>query len=1526
LVCSLLVSKINLRAMLKSTRYFIILFIFFTGLKTEAQVVYKFSSRIDKFPKELNEFMSKNIDKDRKKSLKAFMLEFETFWTSDTLSQDQKKGIIKDANIMSAKRMRPYPDFDLYIKTIISLGRSKSAMVQFDVWMESLDPLMKAKSRSDFHKYLTKSTELFTHKFLYSSPTVRWEVNKLDFQIKSDGKHPKFIFNTIDMRCYTRRDTGVIFQTQGELDIITGRWKGIGGRIDWRRAKLDTAKVYALLRDYSMRLNSSKFFADSVTFYDHRRFGFAIPGYLSENILSSPPKQAIFPTFISYRKDLEIKDIFLNVDYHGGYSLKGAKIIGSGDKNQKAYFIFKRKGKRLVWAGAESFNIEPGRIISQRVNIIIYLDGDSIYHPGLSLSFNESKKLLNIYRMEKGLSMAPFYDSYHQLDLYTEAMFWNMDEDYIDLKMIQEAGNISSAYFESLNFFSAARYDRIKGLDRINPIYALHKFTTDQGFDEFYVEDFAAFMRLGKDGVKAMLMRLATQGFLIYDVNEDYCIVKERVHTYVMADKGRVDYDVIRFNSSVRGIPNASINLLNNDLLIQGVRSVFLSDSQKVYIYPKNQRVVVKKNRDFTFDGKIKAGRFDLYAKECYFNYDEFKLDLPIIDSLSFKVVAFEENKWGERPQIRVKTVIEDFKGEILVDDPDNKSGRKDFPEYPVLTSKTHSFVYYNKKSIFNGVYPKDKFYYRLESFTIDSLDNFETEGLEFKGYLASAGIFPDIDEPLKVQKDYSLGFETETGPAGFNIYGNKGKYVSKISISNQGLRGDGELKYLTSVSKSTDFVFFPDSTIATLDSYVINERKSGVEYPSVNAENVKMQWQPYRDLMTVRNHKPDYPIMMYKQEASLSGRLFLTPNDLTGDGSIAIKDAEMVADMYKFKNQYYNSDTCDFRLKKFVDESMGLGGLSDNNEDAYSTSNFKARIDFKERKGEFEANGGEKRVNFPENMYYCYMDQFVWYMDKDETEFSSTANRPADFDSMSEEDKIDVDIQGSEFVSTHPNQDSLSFVATRAIFNRRAARIHAFGVEYIRVADVAIIPDKKELKIFRKAEIEELTNAIIWANATAKYHRLYNGTININGRRSYTGRALYDYKDETGEISNIYFTNIYVDTTGTSIGEGEIAENAKFTLSPAFDFHGRSRLIANNDSLYFAGGTRIHYDCDTLERQWIYFAAFINPTNVQIPINKTINNVNNTDLFAGIYQNKRGSDIFHSFFDPVSSNNRNAIASATGVLAYDKITQEYRISTPDKLKQLTLPFDYVSLSKKDCIIRTEGKMDIGMNPGQVKLDAYGKGSYFISSDSVSAYVSIPLNFFFSDKALEVMVNDLNSQMDADGVNLDSRPFNIMLGQVFGNEEAEKLMTEITMQGGAFRKIPKELQSTLLISDVELKYNTRTRSWISTGQIGIASSGKTQINKYFDGIIEIENKGSYLEFRMVIDLGGGSYYFFDYNSSSGIMQVYSTNEEYVTIIKETKPDDMKMKSKEEGVTLKYRYVLGTPVGYKKFIRQMKLYN
>jgi hypothetical protein len=188
------------------------------------QYIYKFSTKTDKFPSELYEFMSTNLDKSRKKDLKVFIAEFRNFWMSDTLSEMQKKAVIKITNKMSIKRMRPFPNYEIYIKTIMNLSRNQVALGMFDKWMKTLTPLLKSKSSTNYVRYLQKSTELFEHNYIYSSNAVIWKVSNLDFEISVNGTMPVFTFNTIDISCKTRRDSSIIFQTQGKLDIIKGKW------------------------------------------------------------------------------------------------------------------------------------------------------------------------------------------------------------------------------------------------------------------------------------------------------------------------------------------------------------------------------------------------------------------------------------------------------------------------------------------------------------------------------------------------------------------------------------------------------------------------------------------------------------------------------------------------------------------------------------------------------------------------------------------------------------------------------------------------------------------------------------------------------------------------------------------------------------------------------------------------------------------------------------------------------------------------------------------------------------------------------------------------------------------------------------------------------------------------------------------------------------------------------------------------------------------------------------------------------
>ena len=60
-------------------------------------------------------------------------------------------------------------------------------------------------------------------------------------------------------------------------------------------------------------------------------------------------------------------------------------------------------------------------------------------------------------------------------------------------------------------------------------------------------------------------------------------------------------------------------------------------------MYPTDEKVVVKKNRDMIFSGRLIAGLFDFVASNCKFDYDRFLVDIDVIDSL----IMYTEDRSG---------------------------------------------------------------------------------------------------------------------------------------------------------------------------------------------------------------------------------------------------------------------------------------------------------------------------------------------------------------------------------------------------------------------------------------------------------------------------------------------------------------------------------------------------------------------------------------------------------------------------------------------------------------------------------------------------------------------------------------------------------------------------------------------------------------------------------------------------------------------------------------------------------------
>ncbi|HEY0029506.1 MAG TPA: hypothetical protein VGC65_02015 [Bacteroidia bacterium] len=1441
-------------------------------------------------------FEATNMDK---KEIKEFMEAFALAWNAPKCNANLKKSIVNSCNLMIKKKLRILPEYKSYLSSVMNFINSDQSEDNFLTWQECINKILNGKTIKNFSDYLEMSDNLFATNSFYNSAVIRFSSNSNKYIFEYDSV-PKVIFPSMNLRiANNQNDTGIVYNTKGVYYPYKGIFIGEGGKVNWTRAGLEDNVVWAELKKYQITLKTSGFTADSVTFYNKNYFQKPLIGSISEKIVSEKEGNITYPRFDSYSKRMFIPNISKDVDFDGGFSQRGAKVLGSGSKDEDAKLIFHREGKVFLLVGAKSIAITKEKLTAETANIKFYFDKDSITHPSVNMKFSTGDRKLSLIRTSNGVSKSPFINTFHKLDMFFEELTWKIDDPKIDLGML--VGNSQEdALFESANYFRTDRYDRVQGIDEVNPLIMIRDFVKKNGdVKDFSGDEYARFLKFSPKDVRPNLIRLSTLGFITYDPEDDEVHVNEKLYTYIAARAAHVDYDVIQFPSVVRGASNASVNLLNYDMTIIGVRQIYMSDSQSVAIYPAEQKIIVKKNRDFTFAGIVHAGRFDFFGKEFSFDYTKFKIDLKNVDSLRIMVRSTEPDAYGEYPLVKVKTVIENINGDLEIDNPANKSGRKPFPAYPIFNSFKESFAYYNKKSIQNGRYPKENFYFKLDPFTIDSLDNFSNEGLTFKGTMETAGIFPTFKESLTLQPDYSLGFVTQSPAAGYPMYGGKGTYNSAIKLSNQGLHGDGTIKYVTSLTASKDFLFFPDSTRCIAQNYDVTQQKTKPEFPQLHGEDAKVLWVPKKDVMYVWNNK-EKKFIDYNGQAQFNGRLAMTPKQLTGAGTADFSNAKLDAKLIKFKSNSFDSDTSNFSLK-----DLEIAAL------AFATDNVNSHIDFDKRIGEFKSNGKGSIMKFPVNQYVCFMDNFKWYMDDSQIELGSDKK-------VAGGGNEDLDLVGPEFISVHPSQDSLRFQSPTAKFDLKKYVITAQQVKYINVADARIYPEKGDVIIDKEAVMRTFTNAKIVANSITKYHNLYNCTVNVFARKKYAGSGFYDYVDELKTKQTFYFSNVSVDTTFQTFAETNIPDSSKFRLSPNFEYKGKVKLKSTANYLVFDGAARISHDCAAIPKTWFKFESEINPNNIYIPISKDPVDFAGKPIAASMMVTTDSTHFYSAFLSPKESGNDPHVLPADGFLFFDKGSREYRISNKEKLVERSLPGNYLSLNTAQCKIYGEGKINLGGDFGQVKIESFGSAVHLLIPDSTIFDMLMSFDFFFDDGAMDKMSDAIVSNADLKPTDFSRPVFEKGMREMLGKEQADKLISQLNLYG-SFKKFPDELKKTLVLTDVKMKWNKDTRSYTSSGKLGIGNVNKTQINKYVDGRIEIIKKRGGDILNIYIELDANNWYYFNY--TRGTMLAISSNEAFNNVIKELKPEKRQKEGDKEKKEPNFNYSLTTPAKKTQFLRK-----
>ena len=1471
-----------------------------------------FSTDHDVFINQIDSVFSSRKSKYYKDKAEKLLPGFKDIWNNNAIILKIKDKIIENSNLMLDNKMSIFPYFYDYFLLTLKIAQTNHSQNSFLIWQSSLKKLIEGEKKKVFLQHLKKINNLFDENILYKTNLLVWKTSNKNFKFKYDSVL-KIKFNTTNLICKSGRGKDSIINTRGIFFPLSDKWIGNKGKALYDGDAFHKSKIYVVINDYKISLKQSRYYADSVLYYNENLFSNPLLGRFENKVYSSKNDRR-FPVFEAYDKKVTIKSVFPDISYSGGFSMQGNKIIGFSTNDVTAKIILFKNNREKAIFKSRTFIISSDKISSSKASAILYLDNnnDSIFHPCLFMKYNNINKEISLLRYGKGLSSGPFYDSYHNLEIFCESMFWKINEPEINMKMKIGLSRESKADFESVNSFYKNKYYSLQGLDALNPLVTIKNFAKGANFEYFYLQELVDYMNKPKAQVEALVVRLANLGFLIYDSADKKFIVKDKLYHYIDSENGKVDYDVISFKSVVKNQSNAVLNLKNNNLKIMGVSVVSLSDVQNVYIFPENSEISVNKDLNFVFTGRVHAGLFDFYANECSFEYDSFRLSLPTVDSLKFSVHRRKKDKNGFSPFVKVKSVISDINGELLIDRADNKSGLKSLPQYPVFIANKNSYVYFDSKSIENGVYKKDKFYYEIFPFAMDSLLTFTTDGLSFDGSLFSAGIFPPINTPLKVQDDYSLGIETTTPKSGLPIYDSLGVYFNEISLSNKGFKGNGKINFLSSYAIADTINFYPDSLIAIADTFKIKEFvEKPLEFPEASAQNVFIKWQPQKDIMCIENNKK--PFKLFKDKTDFSGKLLLTSSKLKGSGKLTFKDVEFYSNQYKFKHLSFESDTTDFNINAFDKSGM-----------VFKSHVYKTNIDFETNTGVFQTGVNDMKIDFSVNKFYAFMNKFIWHIDKDEIElFNDFAIKNNQLNTLSKRELIDVDFKDFGFLSYAPDKDSLRFYSSNAVYNFKDNIIEANDVKYIRVADAAVFPENNKVVINKTGDIKTLSNASLIANVKNKYFQIDDAEINISSRKKYSAKGYYNYfcEEQPGLIQKIYFNDINVDAENNTYALSKISDSTEFSLNPHFQFYGNVILNAKNKYLNFDGYFKLNDKCNYSENSWVKFNSDINPENIYFPLDSVAKNNKNYDVYAGLFFSKKYKNIYPAILNKPYSPDDIKIFSSCGSIRFNKKNNSYEIADKDRLKFNRQSGNYLSIDQKKCILKGEGNINLCDKKGIVNIKTLGSFNHYIIPDSTDFDLSLFIDFPFSDKAMDIIYDSLKIA-NLKGVNLSDKFYVNNLSKIVDANTLSQMKTEVSLYG-AYKKVPAALQKSFVISKAKFVWNKILKSYISYGQVGITIFNGKQINKYVDAIIEIAPKSRGNMITIYLSLNKRQWVMFSYYNN--LMQAVSSNINFNNVLIGIKPNKRVFKDKESGN--EYEYIISTTRKKNNFIRKINaVYN
>lgn len=1458
--------------------------------------------------------------------------DFETIVWSNTLIDDiNKQKITEISKRLIEKKYTASSQFSLLIGSLIACVNNTE--ISHDIlahYLETLALTIEYQEASTLNSFLSISRLFFIKKTLFesynnscritngkydfiyqgvipvntidnqnsNSDAIPVEINQITFtetpQPTIEG--PTIQFENIDLLLGSKYDSARVQKTNGSFLFSNLLFVGKGGKFDWAIVGKDVAEVFVDLKAYNFNVSNNIIAAENVEFNYPSKLQTKVIGLFEfKSLRRTVYDKASFPKFTSITNDVELKNLGKHIDYKGGFALAG-KEFSSKCLDDKPASLYYNDGRNKFQTVSKNYNFKDSTITSDPTEVIIFVDNDTLRHPGVSFYIQTQNQFVKFQRDRGPFKNSMWQDTYHKMEFSIDIITWDLKSDSMNMDIYAAKSQIP-AMFKSLNYFTNKEFTKIQAINSFHPLRVLFNYKKETKSDIMQVDEIVnKYKFLTSVVFKAALLDLKRHGFIAYDEVSGLVQLSTKANLYMQSFLGKSDFDGIYLPSLSPEEVNATLDTKDFVLKIRGVERFFISDSSNVFAVPSDKIVKIFYNREFLFNGRLVAGIFDIKGNNFRFNYKDFLVSMDQIDTIKFIVKDNDSKDKKEKAHYLDNNLVY-ASGTMYINLPENKSGKISHPEYPKFDATTGAFVYFNKKEILGGAYNRQVFF-KIPPFKTDSVKGSDKSAVKFAGKFTSGGIFPEFDETLRIMGDNSLGFKHKAPQDGYELYGGKGKFFGSISLDHQGIRGNGEIKYLSSTFYSHDFVFYRDSVIAVGQQGKIKEQTiNNVYYPEVKISDYEMKWVVKDDSLHLINI--NHPFEIYKNQISLEGSLNLTPRGLFGSGMMEIKKVNVIASHYEFEKDIVIARHAVFNSK-----------LPENPKPSLSVNNMHISFNLKESYADLSPEvKGLASMEFPMNQFKTSIENAKWEMNTKIVTMTADEN----------------DLNKSFFYSTNPEDDSLVFVGAKATYYMAKNLLYVTGVPYIKVFDTKIIPDSNAVTVYEAAELKPFKNAKLTIDTLNGYHHLDKGKIEIISRNKFIGSARYLFVNAGNDTMNINFEKFFKDfklirkdSVKYTSSEAVIKDDEVFFIAPKILYKGKAKLIAPNKLLAFDGKVKIDLKLKGLKTEWFPYQSDGSSDDVVIMLDKpkqknaksaTAKNIPTSDslnteeieneedinskLHSGLFYETGTNELYSTIVSTKRNDTDEELFSANGQLIFDNQQSIFKIGSSQKLRNESINGNLYTYNDTSSALTCEGKFKLMNSDLNFSITTIGEAKGSILKNNFAANMLLSLKLVMPAKALLIMAkkikelteNGITSASDSATV-IDENLTKSKIANL-ENDKAALSYDKNFIQDALYKplfKYSSNLSEGICIDKINLNWSATHKSWHNRSQMKLSNILETNLNYSIKGHVEIKKSEQGDVFTMFLHPRSDIWYYIKYEP--GRLSLLSSETDFMKAITE----------------------------------------